>query len=535
MISIIPKPYKLALQSGNLRISLPLRLTGNTRTQHTIDHLLARLGANGQISSRDVPAHIFLELNEGLLPELGEEGYKLDITSTHVDLNSARPSGLFYGCQTLQQLLPPNIAHWKQNDTLNLPCLSIFDKPRLEWRGFLLDEARHFFGMDTIKRVLDWLAFFKINVFHWHLTDYQGWRVEIKNYPRLTEIGGRRAGSQTRSFLKMYRRLDMTPYQGWYTQDEIREIVAYATERHITVIPELDLPGHFTAALAAYPNLGCTNEPMEVRCEWGIFEDIACVGNPDTRVFLKDVLDEFCTLFPGPYIHLGGDEVRTDHWQVCPQCQRLRQEQDLERFSDLVTFMMNDLGSYLMEKGKTPVVWNEALHPLLNKDIVIMHWTPGDSSMMKTKQALKDGFKIVLQTFRESYFDYPHSFVPLERVYQAKTFEDISPAMARNVLGTQGALWTEFVEDEVRIQWNTFPRLAAKAEVGWSHREVYDYENFQRRWEDLVLHLEEMGLKDSAPLAVCNPTLVRQMLAKFLDMRQDMQAEQKRWQSKKKN
>jgi hexosaminidase len=407
------------------------------------------------------------------------------------------------------------------------------DKPRFPWRGFMLDEARHFFGMDTVKRVLDWLAFIKMNTFHWHLTDYQGWRIEIKKYPKLSEVGSIRAGSQTHSFLKRYRGMEMIPHQGWYTQSEVQEIIAYAAERHITIVPEFDLPGHFSAALAAYPHLSCTKEPMEVRREWGVFEDVACVGSPETRQFLKDVLDEFCTIFPGPFIHLGGDEVRTDHWETCPQCRRVKREHDVQSFADLNSFIMNELGIYLLEKGKTPVVWNEALQSSLNKNIVVMHWTPSNSSLKKTIRALKDGRKVVFQTFRESYYDYPHSFVPLKKVYRAKTFDEITSEMIGNVLGTQGALWTEFVSDEKRIQFNTFPRLAAKAEVGWSPDVTRDYQDFQQRWQNLVPHMKELALKNSAPQEVWDPSLYRQAFARFLDMRVDMQGEQKRWESKK--
>lgn len=528
MITIIPKPQTLTTLPGEILLSTPITLSGNDGSQSTQVHFASSYTQTFKAIPARSAAQISLELLEEMIVDLGGEGYQLDISTKRVTIQAARSAGLFYGMQTLRQLLPPEAS----NREISIPCLSIVDKPRFEWRGFMLDEARHFFGMETIKNVLDWLAFFKINVFHWHLTDYQGWRVEINKYARLTEVGGRRAGSQTRSFSKNYRGMDTTPHAGWYTQDEIREIINYAAVRHIIIVPEMDLPGHFSAALAAYPHLGCTKEEMEVRCEWGIFKDVACVGNQETREFLYDVLDEFCDLFPGPYIHLGGDEVKTDHWQACPECQRAKEEHNLDRFAELNTLIMNDLGSYLKQKGKRPIVWNEALHPSLDKETVIMHWTPNPLSLLRTKRALNDGYKVIFQTFWESYFDYSHSFIPLRRVYRAKTLDNISPATWRRVLGVQGALWTEFVEDEGRIQWNSFPRLAAKAEVGWSQSGGRNYNNFKMRWENLVGHCEAIGLDNPAPLEVCDPSFYRRNMALAHDVLRDMHAEQKRWELK---
>lgn len=526
MIAIIPKPQNLTLLPGEILLSTPITLSGNTSTQPVRDHFVSSDGTVFKDIPAEPDANIWLELIDELEAELGGEGYRLDISPERITIQAARPGGLFYGMQTLRQFLPPGGSM----GGISIPCMSIVDKPRFGWRGFMLDEARHFFGMETIKKVLDWLAFFKINVFHWHLTDYQGWRVEIKQYPRLTEVGGRRAGSQTRSFSKKYRAMDMRPHAGWYTQDEIREIITYAADRQITIVPELELPGHFGAALAAYPHLGCTKEEMEVRCEWGIYKDVACVGSQETRDFLYGVLDEFCDLFPGPYIHLGGDEVETDHWRACPECQGVKEQNSLDSFSGLNSLIMNDLGAYVKHKGKTPIVWNEALHPTLDKGTVIMHWTPKPLSLLSTKRALMDGYQVIFQTFRESYFDYAHSLNPLKRVYRAKTLDRISPSAWSRVLGVQGALWTEFVEDEERIQWNSFPRLAAKAEVGWSQSGDRNYEDFKFRWENLREHLKAIGLHNPAPLDVYDPSFYRRSMALAHDVIRDMHAEQKRWE-----
>jgi hexosaminidase len=414
----------------------------------------------------------------------------------------------------------------------------------------MLDEARHFFGAETVKRLLDWMAALKLNRFHWHLTDYQGWRVEIVKYPRLAEVGGRRAGTQVGSFFPRRATLDETPYEGWYTQQEIREIVDYAAARHITIVPEIDLPGHFSAALAAYPHLGCqagSREPARVRQRWGIFEDVACVGSPQTLAFLRDVLNELCALFPGRWIHLGGDEVKTEHWQACPHCRRIKRRYGYADWADLTTHTMNVLAVHLRRHDKTAVVWNEALRPSLSKDVVVMHWRPGAGWMRRTKQALHDSYSVVFQTWLESYFDYPYWMVPLRGVYRAQSLDDVTPAAAsaevdaaaaENVLGVQGALWTEFVADEARIQFNVFPRLAAKAEVGWTGpparaRHAHRYASFQERWQTLQPHLAALGLTHPAPLAATDPGFWRRAWGLARDLRRgDLQAEQRRWSDK---
>jgi hexosaminidase len=513
---------------GELVLGVPITVSGDSSTQSIQDQFANMYKEDVIVVGAGSPAGVTLTLVEDLNVDLGEEGYQLDINPEGIAIQAAGQSGLFYGMQTLKQLLPAEGSV----DKIHLPCMSIVDKPRFGWRGFLLDEARHFFGMETIKKVLDWLAFFKINRFHWHLTDYQGWRVEIKQYPLLTEIGGRRKGSQRCSSSGKYRDMDMTPHAGWYTQDQIREIVSYAAERQITIVPEVDLPGHFGAALAAYPHLGCSKEEREVRCEWGIFEDVACVGSRETQEFLRNVLDEFCDLFPGPYLHLGGDEVRTEQWEACAECRRVKEENKIDHFEGLNSWIMTELAAYLEQRGKTAIVWNEALSSNLTEDIVIMHWTPNPIALRRTKRALKDGYRVIFQTFSESYFDYAYSLNPLKRVYRAKSLDNLSPSTWSRVLGVQGALWTEFVENEERIQWNAFPRLAAKAEVGWSQSGDRNYKDFTIRWEKLKKHLKTIGLHNPAPAEIYNPSIYRQRVALANDVLKDMHAEQKRWELK---
>lgn len=524
MISIIPQPLELTPHEGALTLTLPLRIA-RPKDSTLATYLTTRLGKSIKLLDAEKDAQIIFKAADRS-SEPGAEGYTLTCKDT-ITITAVTEAGLFYGLQTLLQLLPPNLDQMKAGDTVSIPHLHITDRPQYAWRGFMLDEARHFFGMDTVKRVLDWLALLKVNVFHWHLTDYQGWRIEIKKYPLLTEIGSKRTASQRGTFFKKNATMDNTPHGGFYTQEQIKEIVAYAAERHITILPEFDLPGHFTAVLAGYPQFGCTKQPYEVRTEWGIFDDVACVGSTETRTFIKDVLDEFAALFPGDHIHLGGDEVKTTHWETCPDCQRVMKEAGLHEVHDLNGYLMSDLSAHLKTRGKTAVVWNEALSPALNKDVVVMHWKPGKQSMQSSLQGLADGYKVIFQTFFESYFDYPYTMTTLKSAHQAPAMMKVTPQMAPNVLGVQGALWTEFVMDEARIQWMAFPRMAARAEVGWAPAHNRDYSSFQQRWKTLTPHFESLGLTNPAVPRVWNPNKITRAINTFRDLRKDMHREQR--------
>lgn len=524
MYNIIPKPKTITPREGQYSLSFPLTVAIKGEIKLSLS-IMREYFPDVELILEADKADLVLSLDDTL--DKGKEGYLLDVTPQGIEIKAQDKLGLFYGAQTLRQMLP-----LKQEGSVELECIHIEDEPKYQWRGFMLDESRHFFGMETVKRVLDWMAFLKLNIFHWHLTDYQGWRVEVKQYPLLTEIGSKRKGSQIKNWLPVNKQFDMTPYGGFYTQEEIKEIVHYASERHITIVPEIDLPGHFTSALAAYPELGCTKEEMEVRTEWGIFKDVACVGSAHTRNFLKNVINEFCELFPGPYFHLGGDEVKYDHWKECSDCQAEMEKQGFKDVSELHGYIMNVLSAHLIKKGKTPVVWNECLKPNLSKDVVIMHWTPNPIEMQETLHALEKGYKVIFQTHSESYYDMPHTFNPMKKVYQAKSLASIDPAVEEQVLGTQGALWTEFVRDEKRLQFQVFPREAAKAEIAWSGPAADDYFNFKKRWEALVEYFEAQGLTNPAPVAAVDPNFITRALHAANDIGANFHAEQERWEKK---
>lgn len=524
MYHIIPKPQTLVKKEGQFPLSFPLTIAIQGEIKLPLS-LMRDYFPKAEVVLDSEKADLVLALDASVSDN--PEGYLLDVTSEGIQIKASDRVGLFYGIQTLRQMLPA-----KQEGSVVLEAIQIEDFHKYAWRGFMLDEARHFFGMETVKRVLDWMASLKLNIFHWHLTDYQGWRVEVKQYPLLTEIGSRRESTQIKNWLPVNKQFDMTPYGGFYTQDQVKEIVAYAAERHITIVPEIDLPGHFTAALAAYPELGCTKEEMEVRTEWGIFKDVACVGSAHTRNFLKNVINEFCELFPGPYFHLGGDEVKYDHWKECADCQAEMKKQGFTEVSELHGFIMNVLSDHLIQKGKTPVVWNECLKPNLSKEVVIMHWTPNPAEMKETLHALTEGYRAIFQTHSESYYDMPHTFNPMKRAYQAKSLAAIDPAVESQVLGTQGALWTEFVRDEHRLQFQVFPREAAKAEAAWTGPAADDYFNFKKRWENQLDFFAAQGLTNPAPTAAVDPNFITRALHAAHDIGANFHAEQERWEKK---
>ncbi len=520
MLPLIPYPQQIEEKQSELTLPLPLILATKGEIRIPVGLLQSQLpDLIFTIKPKEANLLLLLE-SETNVPDV--ESYHLSISPKKIVINASTEAGLFYGIQTLRQLIPVD-----STASITLPCLEIEDRPAFPWRGFMLDEARHFFGVETVKRILDWLSFFKINRFHWHLTDDQGWRIKIKQYPLLTEIGSQRKRSKRKN--RFSHDWDNSPHGGYYTGAEIREIVAYAADRHITIVPEFDLPGHFSAVLAAYPEFGCTKEKVEVQTNWGIFKEVACVGSSDTQTFLKNVLDEICELFPGNYIHLGGDEVKYDHWRRCPVCQAKMKRQNFRNVSKLHGFIMNELAEHLLAKGRTPIVWNEALKPNLSKEVIIMHWTPGKKHLNKTLKAIENGYQVIFQPFFETYFDYAHTLIPLRTVIEAKSLLQLNKKTRENTLGVQGALWTEFVEDERRIQFQCFPRQAAVAENGWCEHSTQKAESFERRWYKLLPHLYQMELNHPAPLSAVNQGALQKIRHAAFDLLLDMEAEQKRY------
>lgn len=422
------------------------------------------------------------------------EAYKLIVNDKRVCISGASEAGVFYGIQTLRKSLP--VA---QDINVNLSAVEIYDKPRFAYRGAMLDVARHFYTVDEVKTFIDMLALHNINRFHWHLTDDQGWRIEIKKYPKLMSVASERKETVVgRWYSGIY---DGKPYGGYYTQDELRDVIDYAAKRHITIIPEVDLPGHMQAALTAYPELGCTGGPYEVRTIWGVSQDVLCVGNDFTLQFVKDVLSEVADIFPSEYIHIGGDECPKVRWEKCPKCQErikslgLKSDAKHTKEQRLQSYMIQEAAKYLKEKGKRIIGWTEILEGGLVPDATLMSWI-GESGGIEAAHQHHD---VIMTPNTYLYFDYYQSkkvedeplaiggYLPIEKTYNYEPMpKELTEEEQQYIKGVQANLWTEYIPVFSQVQYMVLPRLGAVAEVQWTDPSKKDYKDFLRRVPHLV-------------------------------------------------
>ncbi|MCA1603500.1 MAG: beta-N-acetylhexosaminidase, partial [Acidobacteria bacterium] len=413
----------------------------------------------------------------------------LDVTPQRVIIRAAAEAGIFYGVQTLRQLFPPAIfsSSAQKGVEWTVPSVHVEDLPRFRWRGAMLDVCRHFMPKEFVLSFVDLLALHKLNTFHWHLTDDQGWRIEIRKYPRLTEVGAWR--KQTRlGHERNPRGFDKKPHGGFYTQRDIREVVEYARQRHITVVPEIEMPGHAQAAIAAYPWLGVTAEPLEVWSRWGINANIF---NPSekTILFMQDVLTEVIELFPGTFIHVGGDEAIKDQWKASPQVQERLKELNLKDEHELQSYFIRRMDTFLAAKGRRLIGWDEILEGGLAPGATVMSWRGVKGGIT----AAKSGHDVVMAPTTHTYLDYYQSqdpgelpsiggFLPMETVYQFEPVpEDLTAAEGKRVLGAQAQLWTEYLPTPGHVEYMAFPRLTALSEVTWSLKERKNYADFLTR------------------------------------------------------
>ena len=422
------------------------------------------------------------------------EAYKLIVNDKRVCISGASEAGVFYGIQTLRKSLP--VA---QDINVNLSAVEIYDKPRFAYRGAMLDVARHFYTVDEVKTFIDMLALHNINRFHWHLTDDQGWRIEIKKYPKLMSVASERKETVVgRWYSGIY---DGKPYGGYYTQDELRDVIDYAAKRHITIIPEVDLPGHMQAALTAYPELGCTGGPYEVRTIWGVSQDVLCVGNDFTLQFVKDVLSEVADIFPSEYIHIGGDECPKVRWEKCPKCQErikslgLKSDAKHTKEQRLQSYMIQEAAKYLKEKGKRIIGWTEILEGGLVPDATLMSWI-GESGGIEAAHQHHD---VIMTPNTYLYFDYYQSkkvedeplaiggYLPIEKTYNYEPMpKELTKEEQQYIKGVEANLWTEYIPVFSQVQYMVLPRLGAAAEVQWTDPSKKDYKDFLRRVPHLV-------------------------------------------------
>ncbi len=499
--ALIPCPARIEMKNGAFSILDSTALyfePSNEIAQDAAQFLAAFLSPiiGSTIKAKPLPEdsgkpdNSILITTEHQAPELGEEGYQLEITPTRITLRAEDRAGFFYATQSLRQLLPPELqsGKTKSQNSITLPCLSITDQPAFAWRGMLLDCVRHFMTKDFIMRQIDLIAYHKLNVLHLHLTDDQGWRIEIEQYPRLTEVAA-------------WREDDGKRYGGFYSKKDLKEIVEYAQSRSVTVIPEIEMPGHSSAAISAYPELSCKGEPIPVKAKWAVFEDVLCAGKDNTFQFLEDVLEEVIDIFPAPYIHIGGDEAPRKNWETCPHCQKRIEDEGLQNEHELQSYLIRRIERFLSERGKRLIGWDEILFGGgLPNSMIVQSWR-GDAG---TITAAKMGLDTICSSLDYVYFDYPldeeaprpawMKVTPLEKVYEFSPVpKELNPKQADHVLGSECAMWTEYAPQEL-VDNRLYPRLCAFSERLWSPATTHDWDDFQHR---LTIHkprLDALGV-----------------------------------------
>ncbi len=488
-IKIIPQPTSVGLKKGFYRFSDKIQIItsdNDSVVAKIADYLKILLSEKANIKDIRVINSGFNQ-TKGIILSLdnnksvfGLEGYELDVNETFIKIVAYKPNGLFYGIQTLRQLFP---AHFESKEGLSeqeirIPCLEITDIPRFPWRGMLLDCGRHFMDKEFVKRYIDLLAYYKMNTLHWHLTEDQGWRVEIKKYPKLTETGAWRTES------------DGSRYGGFYTQDDIREIVAYAKERFVNVVPEIELPGHSVAAIASYPYLSCTGKQIEVETQWGVFKDIYCAGNDSTLAFLKDVMSEVISLFPSDYIHIGGDEAPKFRWEHCEKCQNRMKNNNLKNEHELQTWLISQIDEYLQKNGRKLIGWDEILEGGLSKGASVQSWRGMEGAIA----AARSGHDAIVSPTSHAYFDYDISNINLEKVYSFDPIPaELNEDEKKHILGGECNLWSERAPQE-KVDGRMFPRILAMSEVLWTYPKNRNFTEFRKKVQLQYQTLKALGV-----------------------------------------
>lgn len=488
--NIIPKPQYYKSAGGQVVVSdiktivIPKK---NTSIKKLTSSYVSLLGLSSfKLVESDKPAFAKSKsLVFQIIPkELHPEAYTITTTKNGILLGAHSETGFFYALQTLNQLL----EHQKDNKIKQLPFFAIEDRPQFSYRGLHLDVSRHFFDVASIKSYLDLMARYKFNKFHWHLTDDQGWRIEIKKFPLLTEVGAYRKGTVKGHANDLNSVSDNKTYGDYYTQEEIKEIVKYASDLKIEIIPEIEMPGHCSAALAAYPEFGCSGGPYEVKGQWGIFDDVFC-SKDTTLWFVKEILNEVCDLFPGKYIHIGGDEVPKTKWKSCNKCQYIRKRQGLKNEEELQSYFIEQVGIFLQSKGKNFIGWDEILEGGLAPNAIVMSWRGIEGGI----EAAQQKHQVVMCPGSHCYFDHYQSempkeplaiggYTPLAKVYAYNPVpEQLNLDEKKYILGAQANLWTEYIADFNHLTYMAYPRAIALAEVLWSNKENQDYTDFTNR------------------------------------------------------
>ena len=453
-------------------------------------------------------------------PALPAEGYRLSVTEKGISVVASDDAGRFYAEQTLRQLSSA------KDGTLSFPCVEISDSPSFGWRGALLDEGRHFFGKETVKDMIDLMAYHKMNVFHWHLTEDQGWRIEIPGMPELVQYGSWRKESPKHGaplkILGNFRYESVRNGQKYgpfyYTEADLREVVAYAAERHVRVVPEVDIPGHMRAAIAAYPHLTCFPSNITERCadsDWGISTDVLCIGNDDTVRFLEKVFDHICDVFPSEVIHIGGDECPRINWEKCPKCRARMEKEGFTRPGQLQGWITRKMAAYLAKRGRRIMGWDEILADDAPKSAIGQSWrtqkgSGAGTTLVGGAEAARQGYDMVMTPHSETYYDYglgleddpfqyPNRVISLSRAYAFDPCAGVAPEARKHVLGSQAQMWSEYIWNEFDLAWKMWPRACAMAEVLWTGPEKKDFDGFLSRMQTHRRRLIKMGV-NCAPL-----------------------------------
>ena len=512
-VAVIPVPAKLELSAGEFRLDAKTRILADAQARPAAERLAARLraatGFKFKIKADSTKAgddDIRLVTDGTGNPE----SYSLSVTPQGAVIHAPAAAGVFYGTETLLQLLPPDVfaTNPVAGAVWTIPAVEIADVPCYPWRGFMLDVSRHFFTKAEVEQVLDLIALYKLNTFHWHLVDDQGWRIQIKKYPKLTAVGAWRAAigfGLNPQDATAYDRSGR--YGGFYTQGEIREVVAYAAARHITVVPEIEMPGHSSAALTAYPQFGCPGVDFAVPTKGGVFTGVYCAGNDATFDFINDVLSEVTPLFPGKYIHIGGDEVVKSNWQHCAKCQLRMKDEGLKNEKELQSYFIRRVEKLVNAHGKNLIGWSEIREGGLAPSAALMDWIGGGV------ESARSGHDVVMTPTKYCYFDHYQStnhtleplaiggFLPLKRVYEFEPMPArLAPELQSHILGGQANLWTEYIPSLARVEYMMFPRLCALAEADWSPAAARDWDGFADRLGVNEKRLATMGV-NYRPLA----------------------------------
>ena len=492
--SIIPKPLSQKIGNGSFIFNNDVAIVSEPKLQEVSNYFTLYLkdNYNFELSNNNSTKKITFKIDDSIN---NDEGYELNVSKNDITIKSKHAKGAFYAVQSLIQLLPlPSDLN-----SFKIPCLRIKDQPQFTYRGMHLDVGRHFFSVDFIKKYIDLMARLKMNTFHWHLTEDQGWRIEIKKYPKLQEIAAFRKETLIGHYNDQPHQFDGKPYGGFYTQEQIKEVVAYAKTRQVTIIPEIEMPGHSQAAIAAYPELGCSGEQVEVATKWGVFDEVYC-PKESTFKFLEDVIDEVVALFPGKYIHIGGDEAPKTNWKNCEYCQKLIKKEGLKDEHGLQSYFIARMEKYINTKGKQIIGWDEILEGGLAPNATVMSWR-GTSGAV---QAAKEGHDVILTPGSHCYFDHYQSeneneplaiggFLPLEKVYHFNPIpEELSEEESKYVLGAQGNVWTEYMQTEKQVEYMAFPRAIALSEVLWSSPKHKNYSDFIHRLEQYQKRLDQL-------------------------------------------